>query len=365
MTVADNANLPRQAFVPPRYYAALVDTLSDLGHDRGALLRAARVDAKLLASEDSYLTLAQVEVLVGHACTLENTDDLGLRVGQRLQLMSHGALSVAAVTAATARGALDVVVEFFPLIMPLFSIEVHEYRAKTGMRLTVRYPLSPEVERFHTATMSGSLYAQLSFLLGGIVPEGVEVLARHPRPAGLPAWVDDVGIKLCFNQPHYEVRVPSSTLAVAMPLADARTHDLGRQRCREALESMPDPSRLSSAVGRFLQESGPPFPSLESTSRALSLSSRSLRRRLDEEGTSFRGILEDVRLSLADKWLADPARTITDIGISLGYADASNFSRAYRRARGKSATQARAELSRDSVEPTTAKPAQARPRKRR
>src|SRR5690606_27064576 len=139
-----------------------IDTLCELGHDRAALMAVAGLDAKLLASEAGHLTLAQVDALVSHACSLENTDDLGLRVGQRLQLMSHGALSVAAVTAPTARAALAVVVEFFPLIMPLFSLEVHELGAKTAIRLVVRYPLNPEVERFHTATMSGSVYAQLS-----------------------------------------------------------------------------------------------------------------------------------------------------------------------------------------------------------
>lgn len=345
MTGAANTNRPSQAFIPPRYYAALVSTLSELGYDRDTFLAEVGVDAKLLASEEAYLTLDQVETLVGRACEMENTDDLGLRVGQGLQLMSHGALSVAALTAPTPREGLQTVVEFFALIIPVFALEVHDYGVTTGIRLTDRFPLSPEVERFHTATISGSIYAQLRFLLGGAIPAGVELLARHPRPPGLPEWVDDAGVALNFDQPHYEIRVPTSALSVAMPFADPRAHELGRQRCMDLLDAMPDPTRLSSAVARLLLEHGPPFLSLESVSRSLSLSGRSLRRRLEDEGTSFREVLDGVRLSLADKWLGDSSRTITDIGISLGYADASNFARAYRRARGKSATQARAEIS--------------------
>lgn len=335
---------PRLAFVPLRYYAALLDTLVEAGHDGASILAASNIEPRLLAGEDNYLTLEQVEALVTRACTLENTDDLGLRVGQRLQLMSHGPLSITAFTAPCVRLALGTVVEFFPLLVPLFSVEVHDLGTQIGVRLGVRFQLTPEVERFHTATLSGSLYAQLRFMLGGVVPEGVELSARHPRPPGLPDWVNDTGVALHFDEPHYEIRVPASMLDFSMPLADPRAHELGRQHCRELLAARPDPSRTSSTVARLLLERGPPFPTVEVTARALSLSSRSLRRRLDEEGTSFRSILEEVRLSLADKWLGDAERTITDIGISLGYADASNFSRAYRRSRGRSPAQTRSEL---------------------
>lgn len=338
---------PTQAFIPPRYYAVLVDTLTELGHDPAQLLALVAQGPALLTSEARLLTLSEVEALVSRAVTLEDTDDLGLRVGQRLQVMSHGSLSVAALTAPTTGAALETVVEFFQLLMPLFSLAVHRYGEATGVRLSVRWPLAPEVERFHTATMSGSIYAQFQFLLGGALPPGVELDARHPRPQGLPAWVDDVGVKLHFGADHYEIRLPTSALTLPMPLADVRSHELARQRCQELLDARPDPSRLSDAVARLLSERGPPFLSLEETARALSLSSRSLRRRLESEGSSFRSVLEEVRLSLADDWLGDPQRTITEIGISLGFTDTSNFSRAYRRARGLSPAKAREERTRE------------------
>ncbi len=336
---------PTLAFIPTRYYAVLVDVLTELGHDPAPLLALVGQGPALLASEERLLTLAEVEALVGHAVTLEDTDDLGLRVGQRLQVMSHGSLSVAALTAPSTGAALDTVVEFFSLLMPLFTITVHHYGATTGVRLSVRWPLAPEVERFHTATMSGSIYAQLHFLLGGALPAGVELFARHPRPPGLPNWVDQVGVALHFDAPNYEIRVPSAVLNLPMPLADARSHELARQRCQELLEARQDPSRVSDAVARILNDRGPPFLSLEEVARALSLSSRSLRRRLEAEGSSFRAVLEEVRLTLADQWLSDPQRTITEISISLGFTDASNFSRAYRRARGESPAKARSGLS--------------------
>ena len=90
------AQRPAQAFVPSRYYAMLLDVLAERGHARADLLRLAGVATEALVSDEGYLTLLQVEALVGRACALENTDALGLEVGKRLQLMSHGSLSMAA-----------------------------------------------------------------------------------------------------------------------------------------------------------------------------------------------------------------------------------------------------------------------------
>ena len=338
------ATRPVQAFIPPRYYAILLDVLGERGHDRPGLLRLAGIPTDAFVGDESYLTLAQVEALVGRACELEDTDELGLQVGQRLQLMSHGSLSVAALTSPTIADAVELIVECFALLMPLFALSVHPRGVSTGVRLGVRWPLDPEVERFHTATMSGSLYAQLRFLLGGVLPKDVELDARHPRPPGLPAWVDTIDIALRFDQPHYELRMPTALLSVALPLADKRAHETARRRCLELLAARPDPARVASMVTHALAEHGPPFPDLEGVSRALGLSSRSLRRRLQEEGVSFRELQSHARLAMADQWLADPHRSITDIGLELGYSDAANFSRAFRAARGRTPNEARAEL---------------------
>src|SRR5690606_2424991 len=186
----------------------------------------------------------------------------------------------------TVAAAMRFVVECFPLVPPLFALERRTTGSCTALRLSVCWPLDAEVERFHTAMMSGSLYAQLGFLLGGKLPPGIELDALHPRPPGLPPWVDGTGARLRFDRPHYEVRFPTRLLDVPLPLADARTHEPARRRCLALLESRPDPYRYSAAVDRLLRAHGPPFPDLEATSRALGLSSRSLRRRLADEGSS-------------------------------------------------------------------------------
>lgn len=65
-------------------------------------------------------------------------------------------------------------------------------------------------------------------------------------------------------------------------------------------------------------------------SAELSMSSRTLQRRLGRLGLSYREIMKAIRLELALYLLKDPALTVTQIAMELGYGDHAAFTRAFR-----------------------------------
>jgi AraC-like DNA-binding protein len=68
----------------------------------------------------------------------------------------------------------------------------------------------------------------------------------------------------------------------------------------------------------------------------MNTSARSLHRQLQKEDIAYQDILNEVRKTLAEKYLLDPANSVTDIAFKLGYNDASNFARAFKRWSGMS-----------------------------
>jgi AraC-like DNA-binding protein len=68
---------------------------------------------------------------------------------------------------------------------------------------------------------------------------------------------------------------------------------------------------------------------LDSTARALKISSRTLQRHLGRMGTSHSEILADVRLNIACRLLVDSRKPLSDIAKFLGYSNASSFSRTF------------------------------------
>jgi len=68
---------------------------------------------------------------------------------------------------------------------------------------------------------------------------------------------------------------------------------------------------------------------LDSTAHALRISGRTLQRHLERMGTSHSKMLDEVRLEIACRLLADTSKRLSDIAEFLGYTNASSFSRAF------------------------------------
>ncbi|WP_457675528.1 helix-turn-helix transcriptional regulator, partial [Thiolapillus sp.] len=70
--------------------------------------------------------------------------------------------------------------------------------------------------------------------------------------------------------------------------------------------------------------------------RTLFMTERTLQRRLQAEGTTFKSLLTEVRQELADQYIRDSRLTLQEISFLLGFAELSSFSRAFKRWNGLS-----------------------------
>jgi AraC-like DNA-binding protein len=69
----------------------------------------------------------------------------------------------------------------------------------------------------------------------------------------------------------------------------------------------------------------------EDVAQDLNMSARTLRRKLGEENSSFRQVLDELRRDIAIRYLRETDLTVEDIAESLGFSDAANFRQAFRR----------------------------------
>ena len=90
-------------------------------------------------------------------------------------------------------------------------------------------------------------------------------------------------------------------------------------------------ARLKLALPSYL---GDGYPAIEKAAMIAGISIRSLQRRLSQLGTSYSELIQQIRFDVAVELLSDPAEKIIDVGLSLGYDDASHFTRAFRRFSG-------------------------------
>ena len=90
---------------------------------------------------------------------------------------------------------------------------------------------------------------------------------------------------------------------------------------------------------------------IDGTARMAGLGRRSLQRLLEEEGTTYRGLVERVRMERARALVIETELPMSQIGSTLGYSDQAHFTRAFRRHFG--AAPSRLRLDR-LVDPVTA-----------
>jgi AraC-like DNA-binding protein len=77
-------------------------------------------------------------------------------------------------------------------------------------------------------------------------------------------------------------------------------------------------------------------PRLEDVADAVGMSVRTLHRRLTAEGSRFRNIVLDCRMTAAKALLRETDISLTVLGVQMGYSDATAFSRAFRKKVGMS-----------------------------
>lgn len=166
-----------------------------------------------------------------------------------------------------------------------------------------------------------------------------EVRLRHSLSKVSPLELGDIashfGAPIRENAPEDAVVLPISYLTQKPDAADPFVERFIIEQLEKAVGNT-DKESFASQVGRMIVESLPDgVPSIVEIATRLDTSERTLRRRLSDEKTSFDELLANLQRERAEALLAGPY-AIREIALAVGFADASAFSRAFKRWTGKS-----------------------------
>lgn len=179
----------------------------------------------------------------------------------------------------------------------------------------------------------GSVASMLAFCrwLTGKQLIPVEVCFQGPSPQAIEPYRDVFHAPLRFHADCYGLLMRHEDLDIALPTANAELAQLHDRFAGEYLARFTD-SRVTHQVRQVLCRLLPQGePRREAVAHLLHLSERTLQRRLGDEGTSFQQLLDDTRRVLAEQYLAQPDLALLEIAYLLGFADPSNFFRAFKR----------------------------------
>lgn len=166
----------------------------------------------------------------------------------------------------------------------------------------------------------------------------VEAHFMHPQPADMTAHRRTFGCPIRFNMPITQLVLPADTLALSLASAEPALGRLLERQADAMLAGLPRTDDLVTRVRDMLTaETDLGETSASRVARRLGMSVRTLARRLGEESTSYRALLDETRKHVALRDLAQTLRPINDIAHQLGFASSQSFHRAFRRWTGGTA----------------------------
>ena len=146
-----------------------------------------------------------------------------------------------------------------------------------------------------------------------------------------------LGGKVSFDGGRDRLEFSKDIAEVQFPSADKHLDSFLLGYADAAIASQPAPAKsLRTQVENAIAPRLPHGTASQSpVAASLGLSSRTLARRLQEEGMTFREILEDMRFDLATQYLQNQRLSVAQIAWLLGYATPNTFARAFRSRTGK------------------------------
>ena len=170
-----------------------------------------------------------------------------------------------------------------------------------------------------------------------------KLTVRHVRDRTPPEYRSFLGGDVQFGADADEIVFAAQAASLPLVGADGYLNRLLRRYADEALHDRPQPGTgVRAQVERLLPQLLPHGKATTSeVARRLGLSRRTLSRSLAADGVSFTRILEELRASLARRYLKERELPVTEIAWLLGYRETGSFTHAFRRWTGVSPSQFR------------------------
>ena len=316
--------------IPMHYLHHIAALLSSMGVDTHAWLAKNHLQTQQLQETTHSLSFTQFCQLVHDAIMLSGEPALGLLLGKRLSLNTHGLLGYAAMSSGTLCEALQVFERYGRLRTPLLKIQ----QQNTLIVVQERYPLPDDLRRSVSEAVVLTLKNMLDSL-SGIMHPVRSVQFAFPAPSYAARVVQLFQCEVRFGQTVSGLRVSRTALEHPCSQAhDPSTYHEALTLCQRELDKMEVQDSLSGRIRQVLQGSHDDFPSLTQIAQRLHMTPRTLHRTLQLEHTSYRALIEEERHARARHHLSTGQLSIQQIAYAVGYSDIANFRRAFKRWEG-------------------------------
>ncbi len=303
-----------------------------------AFWRATDLTPELVADDDARISPAQFCVAWAEAVRLTGDPQLALAIARATPPGAFGIVEYVCRSASTLGDALRQWVRYLNLLDDAVEVALET----DGDRACLRVVRESEAPAPASHELCFALVAQYARKLVSAPLRFTTVELAHTAPddvAAYRAWFD---APVRFGAGETQLVLPRAALDHALTSSDPALLAILTRAADDLTRRTADDPSMAAQVARVLRDLlRDDAGNIDVVAKRLGMTSRSLQRRLKDEGTSFQAVRDATRQELARRYL-DARLSIAEISFLLGFSEPSAFFRAFKRWTGLTPLEARA-----------------------
>ncbi len=269
-----------------------------------------------------------------HSC-VDITDDpaFGLSVPQFRSSTSFHGMGLAVDASATLLESIEYLVKLSRLVSNVAEIKLSQIN---DQHWEVNWYIEPTLRaQVADEAMDAFLFAMVSRI------ETDDLVAIHlvrKKPLDPSPWLQAFGPSLHFSSYSDALLIKDEAMLKRRQPGNPALAQAGEKVALDYLQKLERENIVLQVEGEIRKRLEMGEPKQQDIADALNISVRQLQRKLLARNVSFVQLLQDVRHQLARELLANPAHSIVEVSLCLGFNDPSNFASAFKRWEGMSPT---------------------------
>lgn len=300
--------------------------------DEAGLLRARLSDA------DGLVPLSVLEAMLTAFAQRYSDPLMGLHLAGNIQPATFGALGYISQSCPTFADVIETVCNYRGLLSNIGQTRT-EFVPGNAVKLHWQCLSGSPFFRRHATEYVLGVFVSVSRLLldeDAAFPREVHFMHARPESAELARkYFEFFQCPVYFEQPSSCLVIDSALLKTQLRYGDAFMKEVLDRHARSLIRQREQVSSFKDEVRRLVTAmiiQG--LPTKEMVAMQLGTSARSLHRRLQELGTGYREILDEVRLEMACSRLRQTPDTVNDVAAQLGFSSHQAFLRWFRQMTG-------------------------------
>ncbi len=307
----------------------LLDLLREKGFSEKQIFSDLDLSPNGIRGPDSQMTYPQSRALICRAIALTDNPSIGLEYGRRINITGSGMFGLGVLACNTIAESLHLSSRATAAFNPAVHFEISNDDENYYLNIEEVYPWEGAAR-----VMVETCFSIIQTIAETLFPEhagrvGYEM--AYEAQMDKSSYEQYLAGSITFRATRNRVILPIDICRQRLPFSNHRILEQTENWLEKTIENLHNNQQsLLIPIRNIMEENLEQVPSMDEIAETLHMSSRTLNRRLKEMGTNYKELISDVRKNKAMVLLTNPNYSVDEVAYSLGYSNASNFTKAFK-----------------------------------